>query len=179
MENLVKVKYDDNYLGQGYFILVEDNGVINKFVKFYTSGNFGFPNFHVRAFESGVKDLPDDEFRNVELVVRRSNNSKLCDYLKKLRIALLFHNKCQVNTIDVDNQGMNHIKVVSDSIGEKLIISKSIYKGRFTTPDYIDVMLGDYYTCLEYESILAFYHGLSKCSEGELKKKDIAKLILK
>jgi hypothetical protein len=180
MESLdkVSVRYNDTYLGAGYFILLESVGLINKFVKIYMSGNVGFPVFHIRAFERGTKDMWNQEFRNVEIGVSEDDNLELYNVHRKLRYSLLFHDKDRLNTIDPINQGLNHVKVLEDLKKEVLVVSKSIYRGHFVTPNYIDVILGDRFSCESYEAVLSFYRGISGVSEGRLDNDDVKRLIL-
>lgn len=172
----IKVIYDDTYLGEGYFITYEIAGTIYKFIKIYTTGYEGFPIFHIRAYERGAKDQCDQILRDIEINVYSDKNPELYESLVKLNNRL---NSKIVITIDPINQGDNHIKVRLQKDYISLIATKNVFKGNFTNADYIDIILGDNYSCEDYNAIQKFYTDLGRISEKEVDEKFILSKILK
>ena len=83
-----------------------------------------------------------------------------------------------ITTIDEHYEGKNHI---SFSLENKdivsMIISKDIWRGRGHPTDYIDINIGDNYTCANYEVVNKFYNMLSEICHNKTKTNDIKKIL--
>lgn len=175
MNNIsINVIYDDKYLGEGYFIILEENGEIQKFLKFYQSGEIGFPRFFIRGYEVGAKDREDQLYRDLEFTVSEENGDLLESIIN---LGCNLDGGCSY-TIDPDNQGANHLSVV---FGEKisLVLSKSVYKGHDLSSKFIDIDLGDNYSCENYSAFQKFFRDLSKIAVNDESKGVLIENILK
>lgn len=169
--------YDDSYFGIGYFIIHTVNGGIDRFLKIYIMNNDGYPMYGLRAFSVDGKDNPDVEFNNIEFIFRSME-----DYENGLFEAFQMFRKnadSVIYTIDESQQGRNNVSTAMDG-GDilKLIISKDIYRGKQHPSDFIDINLGDNYSCKNYEVINELYNTLEKKCHQSAKEEDIKSLLM-
>ena len=169
------ILYDKNYLGPGYFIINMQNNEISKFIKIYTTNNDGFPHYSIRAFSPNAKDKPEETFTNIEFTFR-----DIEDYKNGLYEAFndLYKNiNSNIETIDPRQQGKNNISFVSTTKTIKVIFSKDIWHGKQHPTDFIDINLGDNYSCKNYDAINQFYNSLAYITPNQAKKQDIEKIL--
>lgn len=170
------ILYDENYLGEGYFIINEVDDKIIKFIKIYTINNNGFPNYSLRAFGVDSKDNPNSNYTNIEFTFRKAEDFDNGLYNMFLEFAK--NVKGQITTLDEHYEGKNNIFL---SIGDKgiirLIVSKDIWRGKQHPTDYIDINVGDNYTCVNYNAINKFYNMLSELSCNKAKENDIKRIL--
>ena len=169
--------YDDEYLGPGYFIINKKNNEINKFLKIYIMNSFGgFPSFGLRAFCIDAEDKAEMKFNNIEFTFRNleDDDNGLFEIFTNLCYNL---NGSIVPTIDQKGQGENNFKLETDSKITRLIISKDVYKGDQHPTDFIDINIGDDYSCQNYEAIMELYNRLVSLNPLSIKKQDIKQLV--
>lgn len=171
----ISVVYDNSYLGEGYFIILEVNGEIQKFLKFYQSGEIGFPRFFVRGYERGARDRPDQEFKKLEFTVKENENNELMESIINLGCNL---DGALAYTIDPDNQGANHLSVKC-GFETTLVLSKSVYRGKDLSSNFIDIDLGDNYSCDNYSAFQKFFRDLSRAAINDVEKQELIESILK
>ena len=75
-------------------------------------------------------------------------------------------------------QGRNGISISTDNGIIKFIVSKDIYHGKQHPTDFIDINLGDNYSCQNYEAINTLYNTFAKIYHQSAKEQDIKKLII-
>jgi len=165
--------YDNSYLGEGYFIINEIEGKIVKFLKIYITNSNGFPDYNLRFFSVDGRDNPDCEFNSIEYVFRNMEDDEL--YNVFLKLSKDVDNKLE--TIDETIQGRNNVLLSSGSGIVKLVASKDVYRGKQHPSDFIDINLGDNYTCKNYVAVNLFYNSLAKLCTKTAKEHDIKKLI--
>lgn len=167
--------YDESYLGPGYFIIYKQREKITKFLKLYMINDSLIPNYGLRAFSIDGKDNLDLEYNSIEFVFRSNE-----DFDNKLFDVFLMFSK-QVNekieTIDSLEQGKNNILLEKHNGIIKFIVSKDVIRGKQHPTDYIDINLGDNYTCKNYEAINNLYNALSSLLPPTLKEEDIKQII--
>lgn len=170
------VLYDKEYLGEGYFIINEISGKIVKFMKIYTINNDGFSHYCLRSFGLESRDNPDSEYTNTEFVFRSYE-----DYDNGLyNIFLEFARNVNGNitTIDEYYEGKNNISfLLGDKEIIRMVVSKDIWSGKQHPTDFIDINIGDNYSCINYEAVNKFYNMLSEVSYKEAKADDIKKIL--
>lgn len=170
------VLYDDKYLGEGYFIINEIDDKIVKFIKIYTINNNGFPNYCLRAFGVDAKDNPDTDYTNIEFIIR--NREDFDNGLYNIFLELAKNSRGNITTIDERYQGKNNISFsISDKGIVGMVVSKDIWRGRGHPTDFIDINIGDNYTCECYDTINRFYNMLSKISYNKTKNNDIKRIL--
>lgn len=168
--------YDESYLGQGYFIVHKVDNKITKFMKIYIMNDNGFPNYGLRAFSIDGKDDPNCEFNSIEFVFRGIVNfdNGLFDILSKLGNEI----EGKIETIDSIQQGRNNFSLSLNEDVIRFIVSKDVYCGKQHPTDFIDINLGDNYTCQNYEAINSFYNSLVELCSQIAREKDIKKLTM-
>lgn len=158
------ILYDDSYFGKGYFIINTIDGEIVKFLKLFITNSNGFPDYYLRAFSVDARDNPDTSFNNIEFVFRSNE-----DYDNGLfEIFSMFCKKVdkEIYSIDKLQHGRNNISVSRDGEIIKLIVSKDVYRGKQHSTDFVDVYLGDIFSCENYEVINYLYNELeNRCSK--------------
>lgn len=169
------ILYDEKYLGAGYFIINIQNNEITKFIKIYTTNNDGFPHYSIKAFSTDAKDKPEEQFTNIEFTFR-----DIEDY--KNGLFEVFHNLFRningnIETTDSKQQGKNNISFISTTKTINVIFSKDIWYGKQHPTDFIDINLGDNYTCQNYEAINELYNSLASIAPNTTKKHDIEKIL--
>lgn len=169
------ILYDESYFGKGFFIIHTKDKKINKFLKLYISNNEGFPHYGLRAFSISAKDNPDAAFNNIDFIFRSNEDfdnglyEAFCIFAKNL-------NK-QIYTTDMVQQGRNNISATKDISVVTVIISKDIYRGKQHSSNFIDINLGDNYSCENYEAINTLYNTLASICQQTAKEQDIKQIL--
>jgi len=168
--------YDDKYLGEGYFIINEIDDKIIKFIKIYTINNKGFPHYCLRAFGVDAKDTSDSDYTNIEFVFMSMEDFDNGLYNVFLELARSVRGN--ITTIDEHYEGKNNISFSLDDKGiVRMIVSKDIWRGKQHPTDFIDINVGDNYTCTNYEVINRFYNSLSVLCNNKTNTSDITKIL--
>ena len=170
------VLYEDKYLGEGYFIINEINGKIVKFIKIYTINNDGLPHYCLRSFGLESRDNPDSDYTNTEFVFRSTEDFD--NGLYNIFLELVKNIKGNITTIDEYYQGKNNISFLlgyKDII--RMVVSKDIWRGKQHPTDFIDINIGDNYTCVNYEAVNKFYNMLSEIRHNNTKTNDIKRIL--
>lgn len=165
--------YDATYLGPGIFIINECNNEIIKYFKIYIMNDSSYPNYAIRAFSKEGKDLPDEEYNNIEFIFRNREDDELFNILSILSQNI----NGAITTIDELEQRKNHLSISSDKNIIKLTISKDIYGGKQHPSNFIDINLGDNDTCQNYYAINELYNSLIELCKQNIKEDDIYKII--
>ena len=170
------VLYDDKYLGEGYFIINEVDNEIVKFIKIYTINNNGFPHYCLRAFSVDAKDAYDSDYTDIEFTFKSAEDFDNGLYAIFLELAKNVGGN--IASIDKYYEGKNNI---SFSLDEKdivrMIISKDIWNGKQHSTDFIDINIGDNYTCVNYNTINKFYNMLSEAYFNKTNGSDIKRIL--
>ena len=170
------VLYDDKYLGEGYFIINEINNKIRSFMKIYTINNDGFPHYCLRAFGIESRDNPNSDYTNTEFVFRSTEDFDNSLY----KVFLEFAKNVNGNIVTTDEylEGKNNISFILNYKGIiRMVVSKDIWRGKQHPTDFIDINIGDNYSCVNYESINKFYNMLSEVCFDKSKDSDIKKIL--
>ncbi len=171
------VFYDETYIAPGYLIVNVKNGKMDKFLKFYNASQDGFPLLGVRAYSTSAKEDPEEDFSSIDFSFRDLEDNEnglfklfsgLCNDLSGERIF----------AIDSFAQGKNNLKLDSNLRVTRITLYKDTYHGTQQPCDYIDILMGDEYTCDDYDSIIKFWQGLSKISVKKISSEEVKKLIL-
>ena len=171
------VLYDDKYLGEGYFIINEVEDKIVKFIKIYIINNNGFLHYALRAFGVETKDNPDTDYTNIEFIFR--SREDFDNGLYNIFLELAHNIRGNITTIDGHYEGKNNISFsFDDKETITMIVSKDIWNGKQHPTDFIDINIGDNYTCEYYEVINKFYNMLAELSCNKTKN-NVIKRILK
>jgi len=165
--------YDESYFGPGYFIIHTEDGQITKFLKLYIMNQFGFPHYGLRAFSIDGKDKPDLEFNNIEFVFRSRE-----DLDNGLFEAFSMVQNNKFYTIDPKQQGRNNVSISVKNGIIRLVCSKDVYKGKQHPSDFIDINLGDNFSCVNYETINNLFNSLSNICPPIVIQEDVLKLVL-
>lgn len=173
IESLSKVYifYDEQYLGSGYFIIMEYNNEPVTFIKIYKTNNIGFPYFKIQAYEQENYNLSNERFKNIELTIYRNNNQKLYEAIKFLLQSLPTSRIFSCN----NDKGESSISIKVDDDTANITISKDIYND--DKSNLIDITLGDPYICKYYIQLGSFYNRLSTICDGEIKEDNIKKIL--
>lgn len=170
------ILYDENYLGEGYFIINEVNGKIIKFMKIYTINNNGLPHYCLRSFGLESRDNPDSDYTNTEFVFRSMEDFDNGLYNVFLELARNINGN--ITTIDEHYEGKNNISfLLGDKEIIRMIVSKDIWRGKQHPTDFIDINIGDNYTCRNYEAINKFYNSLSELCHNKTESNDIKRIL--
>jgi len=170
------VLYDESYLGKGYFIINEINNKIKKFIKIYTINSEGVPHYYLRSFGLESRDNPDSDYTNTEFVFRSMEDYENGLYNIFLEFAKGINGN--ITTIDEYYEGTNNISFVLNYNGiVGVVVSKDIWRGRGHPTDFIDINIGDNYTCVNYDAVDKFYNSLGKTLYKEAKTEDIKKIL--
>lgn len=165
--------YDEEYLGPGFFIINLENEGIIKFLKIYTMNNYGFPAFLLRVYEKNRKDNPSDEYGIIDFTFNELNDKDLFLIFKNLSFDL---ENQKIYTVDKTNQGRNNFNLSVLKNEVKLSFVKDIYGVRHST-DFIDICMGDNFTCEKYDAILEMYKNLSEVKSLKKNKKTVKQLL--
>lgn len=167
---------DESYLGGGYIITHTRDGHIDKFLKLYIMNDNGFPHYGLRVFSVDGRDNPEDEFNNIEFTFRSMEDYDNGLYEVFSTLAKKYNK--EILTIDEIQQGRNNISIQFGDKGIiKLIISKDIYRGKQHSTDFIDINLGDNYSCSNYDVINTLYNELAKLLPRTATSEDVKSLI--
>jgi len=164
--------YDEEYMGPGYFIIQEFNGEIEKFIKIFTTTNYGFSHYMARAYEKDVVDLPDQTFREIAIIARNEEEA-LYEIISEL--ALGIKNE-KILSIDPSKQGENNMIALYNTHCASLMCFKDVYGVKHAT-DFIDINLGDNYTCAHWLALNDFYQDLEKHTTKEADENDIQRIL--
>lgn len=166
------VFYDEEYLGQGCLIVSKIDDEIIKFVKISSYGEGCYPIFSIRAYEKDCVDNPNQEFRKIQIDVKQ--DEVLYDIFYKFMASL---NKNKILSIDIENQGKNHLYMEKDMEKVSLVIAKDVYGVKSST-NFVDILIGDDKTCDTYLEFFEFYNNLSTVAVDNKKDDDIKQLLL-
>lgn len=170
------ILYDDKYLGEGYFIINEVDDKIVKFIKIYIINNDGFSHYALRAFGVNGKDNPDNNYTNIEFAFR--STEYFDNGLYNIFLELAKSVRSNITSIDEHYEGKNNISFsLEDKDIVRVIASKDIYRGKQHPTDYIDINVGNNYTCTNYEVINKFYNMLSELYCNKSKNSDIKRIL--
>lgn len=162
--------YDEMYMGPGYFVSNIRNGKIVNFFKIYITDNYGFPSFSIRASSvNSKKDSDEQEFNDIVLNFKEEFNSELYKVIDKLYNNL----SGKINSISKSHHGRNHFYLEKNDDGINMIFNKDVYKGTQHPTRFVDINIGDNYTCDNYEAILSFYKDLSSICTTTFKEEDL------
>lgn len=170
------VMYDETYFGQGYFIIHKNGDEITKFIKIYITNNDGFPSYAIRAFSIDARDIPDSEFTNIDFVFR--SNEDFANGLFNIFKELSKNINVKLETIDSFKQGRNNMVLSVNNRSVRVTISKDVFRGKQHPSDFIDIDLGDNYTCQNYEAINSFYNSLAALCPQTAREEDIKRLLM-
>lgn len=170
------VFYDEHYLGPGYLIVNVKNGSISKFFKIYDASSNGVPNIGIRAYSKDSTENPEEKFSSIDFSFRDIED---CDNgLFKLFSSLCYEvTSDRLFTVDSQVQGYNHLKIDSNLKVVNVTLCKDTFNGTQHPCDYIDVLLGDAYTCEDFEAINKLYCGLSEICMRSLSSNDVKKML--
>lgn len=169
------VVYDDCYFGEGYFIVYTIDGEITKFLKLYNMSKDGYPNFGLRAFCVDRKDNLENEFSSIEFIFRSEE-----DYRNGLfHVFEEFEKNMyeELYTIDETQNGKNNISINRKDKIITLNISKDNYRGKQHPSDFTDIVLGDNYSCKNYQAINGLYNGLAEICKYKAKEVFLERLL--
>lgn len=171
------VFYDDTYLGPGYLIVNIKNRRVNKFLKIYSTNDNGFPLFAIRAYSLEIKENFDEEFSSIDFIFENLEDDEtgLYDIFAKLE-----HNLAGKSIFSIDplNQGKNNLKLYTNTEITKITLSKDNYNGHQHPIDYIDILIGDEFSCINYYAVLDFYNETSKICMNKFSLDEVKKLVL-
>ena len=169
--------YDESYLGPGYLIVNIKDGKMSKFLKVYNASENESPLFGIRAYSTDAKEDPNEEFSSIDFSFRDIEDDR--NGLFKLFIDLISNlSENRIFTIDSFSQGKNNIELDYNPKIAKITLNKDTYHGTQHPCNYIDVLIGDEYTCNDYDAIIKFWQRLSEINPKELSSDEVNKLIL-
>ena len=171
------VFYDESYIAPGYLIINIKEGKVRAFFKIYIMNNNSTPLIGIRAYHAGIKENPEQKYNSIDFSFRglEDNDNGLFKLLSTLYYDL---SGDRVYSIDPHVQGKNNLKLDSNLRVVKMTFYKDLYHGTQHPCDYIDILLGDEYTCEKYEALCKFYCGLSKVCSKTLPSESVKKLLL-
>lgn len=170
------VLYDDKYLGEGYFIINEVNNKIRKFIKIYITNLHGFPHYALRVYGVESRDSDENDYTNIEFVFRNEEDNETGLYEVFLELAKNINGK--IYSIDEHYDGKNNICFSSEDNGVvRMIVSRDVWRGKQHPTDFIDINIGDNYTCNNYEVMNKFYNMLSEITSSKANSCDITKIL--
>ena len=139
--------------------------------------NNSTPLIGIRAYHAGIKENPEQKYNSIDFSFRglEDNDNGLFKLLSTLYYDL---SGDRVYSIDPHVQGKNNLKLDSNLRVVKMTFYKDLYHGTQHPCDYIDILLGDEYTCEKYEALCKFYCGLSKVCSKTLPSESVKKLLL-
>lgn len=167
------VMWDDKYLGPGYLIVSKLDDEIVKFIKISVWDNEGILNFYIRAFEKDTVEEVNQDFRKIDIKVK--SNDPLYNAIFDLSKSL---NGKSLYSVDSLMHGKNNLKVEGYLDEASLIVNQDVYRVKYTT-DFVDVLVGDNYSCKFYDAFFNFYNQLSAICVENSNDNDIKQLLLK
>lgn len=159
---------DDKYFGRGYFIIVEENGDIKRFLKMSSIGQ----DLCMCGFDKDSYDKDYMTFRSIDFAV--DENSNLYSVFSEL---YNFIGGTNVFTIDRDLHGDNHICMSRENNTITLTLSKDVWKGSEVQTDFIFINFGDMMIGNHFMEFYNFYKDLAKVSIGSTKEEFISKVL--
>lgn len=173
MKNKNYIFYDENYLAPGYLIVNVEESKVKRFLKIYNESTYGTPLFGIRAYLIDSHDDLDKEYNAIEFSFKEDDElyncfSGLCDNLKGEKVF----------STNVSHHGKNHFKLENENGIIKMIVEKDVLGGTQHPTSYIDISIGDEYSCKFYNEILKFYLTLTKMETHELSSYDVEKMLL-
>lgn len=165
------VLFDESYLGSGYFIISELNGVIIKYIKIYTSNNCDYPNYNIRAFERGSVDVVDQHYRDIIIDIEKEE-----DLFEPLDELSFITNGEPILSIDPYEQGKNQFRVDAKEDVVSLICSKDVFGVKQAT-DFIDINVGDDKTRRSYLAVYIFFQNLNSICNKKGNDEDIKRIL--
>jgi len=158
-------------MAPGYFIINELNGEIVKFIKIFITNNYGYPHYEVRAYEKGAVDLDNQRFREIEISVDRDEelHKIFTDFAKDL-------DGDDIMSMDPHYQGNNHLSMQYNGYSTTLYCFKDVYGVKHAT-DFIDINLGDNYTCENWQELNNFYSDLKEHTNKKADENDIERIL--
>lgn len=169
--------YDDSFIAPGYLIVNVKYGKVNKFLKFYNASQDGFPLLGVRAYSIDATENPNEDFSSIDFSFRDIEDDENGLYN-------LFYELCnnlsgeRIFAIDSFAQGRNNLKLDSNTKVTIITLYKDTYHGMQHPCDFIDILMGDEYTCDDFDSIFKFWSGLSKICTKKISSDEVKKMIL-
>ena len=163
------ILYDESYLGPGFFVINENKeGQIQKWLKIYPVNAGGFTSYSIRAFSVDGRDKPNEEFNTFHFTFRdiEDEENGLYEAFTNLCVRL---NGSKVETIDKFSQGRNHFCLKENGKVTTFSISKDIY-GIKEPSNFIDIYIGDYFTCENWDAVSRFYVDLAVPYSSKLQK---------
>ncbi len=163
--------FDESYLGPGYFIISELNGVIVKYIKIYTSNNCDYPNYNIRAFEKGSVDVVDQQYRDIIIDIEKEE-----DLFEPLDELSFITNGEPILSMDPCEQGESQFRVDAKEDFVSLICSKDVLRTRHAT-DFIDINVGDDVTRRSYLAVHIFFQNLNNICNKKSNDEDIKRIL--
>lgn len=167
--------YDGNYLAPGYLIANVQDGKIKKLLKIYNESDIGRPLFGIRAYSTDTNESLDNDYSSISFSFTDLDNTELYQCLDNLCTSL---NGKTIFSIDPLRQGKNNLNLEKNSGLIKVILRKDTFNGTQHPTNYIDILLGDDYTCEAYSEFLKFYLELSKIETREFSSFEFEKMLL-
>ena len=151
MEKLtnIYVLYDENYFGPGYFIVTEYNKEPVILIKMFIAGSKTFPEFKLFAYEKESNNYSTKLNKSINLLSFKKNNEDLYQI----------------------------VKLLSSSLPYDTVLSSKDMVSDKDNKDFINITLGDPYTCKNYIQLSTFYNRLAKLSKGILKDEGMKKIL--
>lgn len=167
--------YDESYLGPGYFFIHETDGVIDKFFKIYISSTYGFPNYGIRAYSGNLNcEFVDEKFKNIKFLIRSHEDFDIFYPFVQLNKYL----KENLYSIDDVHHGENNVSISRKSGIIEFVVSKDNINGKQHPSKFIDINLGDYHTCKNYDAINGFYNSLASICKNNAREEGINKILI-
>ncbi len=169
------VLYDRDRMNPGYFIITEEEGEIVQFIRLgtlSTNCTNSLPVFCMRGYHQ-QKCMPEWYAPSKIIDFTVENGHPLYESLYNLA---KFLEERPLSTMDTLDQRKDTLSASVRKDTVTITMSKSPYKLKEAT-HFIDILLGDSYTCGFYNEILDFYRSLSSVSIGETSEKGIEKII--
>ena len=168
--------YDASYMGPGYLIASIGDGKVNGFIKLYTITDGGFPFFAARAYIEGSTEDPDKNFSTMSFTFRDMEDDENGLYEAFTNLSTSLGGE-KLRTIDPKRQGRNNIGLSSSSKTTTMTLSKDTYCGTQHPSKFIDILLGDEYSCEYYYDLIRFYRSLQANCKHEISSEELKTLI--
>ena len=164
--------YDEALMAPGYIIIHKENDQIDKFIKIYSTSEGGFPSLAIRGYKKGLDQDCKNGYMSFAFRDIEDYENGLYDAFTDLCYKLKDKKICSINRSLHNN---NQMFLINNGVVTRVIMIKDF----LTAGDYFDLILGDGYTCPNYESFLNLYNELGKHANEQLKDDDIKKLIFR
>lgn len=170
----IHIMYDENYLGPGYFIIMEYDKNPEVLIKMYISNSGTFPEFKLFAYEKNNYNFINEPYKNINLLVFNKNNEKLYKAIKLLSLSLPY----DIVNSSIYNEENSNLNININEDFASINITKDISNEK-ENKEMIFLTLGDPYTCKNYIQMSTFYNRLAGLSKGTLSKDNITKILKK